>query len=765
MIRQVKKSVIAALLTTLAVSVIAVQPAAAATTVIVDPGIRSLPFGGWGTSLAWSANYTGNWTGKDTLADLLYSTTNTDANPSTMFNIARYNIGGGNDPAYVSSMRVGAAVPGYKATSASAYDWTADANQRWWLQAAKSRVPSADFKADAISYSAPYWMTKSGQSTGNTDPSQDNLLNGYEAQFADYLTEVVKHFRDSWGITFRTLNPMNEANSNYWAAGGKQEGMKVSAGAKQVALINATQSALQTKSLTGTTISGLDETSIAMSHSSLDSLDATAAGAITQFNTHTYSGGDRQGLYQKAVGNGRRLQMSEVTTSSGTHDHSSVSAYLGLASAISTDLKDLAPQEWVYWQALESEAESLAGNGNWGLIHFASDGTQNYWITKKFHVMRQYSNFIRPGYKIIANDDAKTITALDPATGKVSIIVYNDTASAASYTFDLNKFGTVTGSVQAYRTSSTENRATLSTIALSGKTFTTSLPANSVSTFIVQTTGGTSNLVQNPNFETVAGQNIPGWITWGGDYKGTNIDADYTQAGGMSGGSYEAVHWKATAYNVYTSQDISLPNGTYTLKANVRSSGGQSQARMVAKNYGGAELSVNMPATSTYTTVTIPSVPVSDGSVQIGFYSVANGGNWIAFDNVSLTPVNLGLNKTIWGSSQWDANYAPAKANDGDSAGTRWNSASGTSAGEWLQIDFGSSTTFNTVVLKEFDTRITNFKISYWNGSAWVDSATGTTIGASKTVTFAPVTGTSVRLLINSATNTPSIYEFEVYNQ
>ncbi|MEC0232126.1 glycoside hydrolase [Paenibacillus alba] len=641
--RKPMKNVLLFSILTLMSSYVGVVPASAATTVAIDPGIRSLPFGGWGTSLAWSANYTGNWNNKDTLVDLLYSTTNTDANPSTLFNIARYNIGGGNDPAYVSGMRPGAAVPGYKTSAGASYDWNADANQRWWLQAVKARVPAEQLKVDAISYSAPYWMTKSGQSTGNTDKSQDNLISGYEPQFADYLTEVVKHFHDNWNITFRTLNPMNEPNSNYWGAGGKQEGMKVSAGAKQIALINATSAALVSKGLTGTSISGLDETSIAMSNSSLDSLDATAAGKITQFNTHTYSGGDRQGLFQKAIGNGRTLQMSEVSThvKDDPHNHNSSAAFLNLAESITTDMKELAPQEWVYWQALESESESVAGNGNWGLIHYASDGTQNYWITKKFHAMRQYSNFIRPGNKILYNNDTKTISSLDPLTGKVSIVVYNDLTTDAAYTFDLNKFAAVTGNVEVYRTSSTENRATLSTLALSGKTFNATLPAQSISTFVINTTGGTDNLVQNPDFETgSAGQFPPGWITWGGDYKGTHLDADYTQAGGLSGGSKEGVHYRTIPYTVYTSQNTSLPNGTYTLNAYVRSSGGQSQARMVAKNYGGAELSMNIPANPTYTQISIPNIHVSNGNVEIGFYSVANGGNWIAFDNVTLTPSN-----------------------------------------------------------------------------------------------------------------------------
>ena len=40
----------------------------------------------------------------------------------------------------------------------------------------------------------------------------------------DYLTEVVKHYRDTFAITFRTLEPLNEPNASWWTANGSQEG-------------------------------------------------------------------------------------------------------------------------------------------------------------------------------------------------------------------------------------------------------------------------------------------------------------------------------------------------------------------------------------------------------------------------------------------------------------------------------------------------------------------------------------------------------------
>ena len=90
---------------------------------------------------------------------------------------------------------------------------------------------------EAFSNSPPYWMTKSGCASGSTDGSNNLKDDSYDA-FADYLTEVVKHYRDSFGITFRTLEPLNEPNANWWKANGGQEGCHFSP-ANQQTIIKA----------------------------------------------------------------------------------------------------------------------------------------------------------------------------------------------------------------------------------------------------------------------------------------------------------------------------------------------------------------------------------------------------------------------------------------------------------------------------------------------------------------------------------------------
>ncbi|MDJ0336090.1 glycoside hydrolase family 16 protein [Salinibacterium sp. G-O1] len=124
-----------------------------------------------------------------------------------------------------------------------------------------------------------------------------------------------------------------------------------------------------------------------------------------------------------------------------------------------------------------------------------------------------------------------------------------------------------------------------------------------------------------------------GWNTWSpsGAYDSASfIQYDTSDYANLWGGA----HWSASPYQVYTGQTINIPNGTYTLSAWVRSSGGQAQAYLEAKDYG-AVSQKNITATSTWTRISI-TFTATTGLVNVGFYSNASGNQWIGFDNVQL---------------------------------------------------------------------------------------------------------------------------------
>lgn len=181
--------------------------------------------------------------------------------------------------------------------------------------------------------------------------------------------------------------------------------------------------------------------------------------------------------------------------------------------------------------------------------------------------------------------------------------------------------------------------------------------------------------------------------------------------------------------------------------------------------------SVSMLGSSTMTVTTSTNTPVGANTVTI---TGASGG-LLHSTTASLvvqaagggggSTNNLALNQTATASTTWSASYAASNAVDGNTS-TRWSAASGQTNNQWLLVDFGSATTYDSVVIKEISfQRVTSFKIqSSTDGTTFTDLASGTTIGAALTVPFTAVNARYVRLLVVSASNVPTINEFEVYS-
>jgi hypothetical protein len=140
-----------------------------------------------------------------------------------------------------------------------------------------------------------------------------------------------------------------------------------------------------------------------------------------------------------------------------------------------------------------------------------------------------------------------------------------------------------------------------------------------------------------------------------------------------------------------------------------------------------------------------------------------SGSNYVKAIAGKQSGSNLALGKAISASTTYGAGYEASKANDGDAV-SRWNADAYSTGNEWLEINFGVNTTFDNTIIRESFDRITSYNIKYWNGTAWVNCITGTTIGSAKADSFTAVTASKVRLYINTATGSPSINEFEVYN-
>ncbi|SMQ77576.1 O-Glycosyl hydrolase [Bacillus sp. OV166] len=479
----------------------------------LDPSYQQAPFDGWGTALVWFANITGGWPDevKNQLADALYG------KDGLNFNIARYNIGGGDSPETTPYMRLGGAVPGYWNRPAEFgppngntagwtepknwwdpknpdhWNWSADANQQWWLKAAKSR--GAD-TFEAFSNSAPYFMTQSGYVSGNWDANKDNLKPDQYTNFASYLTGVVDHLQQETGIKFKTLSPVNEPNTNYWGAKGRQEGSHW-APASQAKMINEVKTQLTEKGL-NTVVSSMDETNPSKFRSNWDAYNTETRNNIGQLNVHTYGTGERNGARDIAKGAGKKLWMSEVDLSVGGQNHEDIKPGIAISERIQADIQQLEPEAWVLWQAVEDEVNMRPEheNGNWGLIQvdFAAKDFSNFKIykNKKYYAVGNYSKFIRPGDQFINTNNQNTLAAIDAKDDSVVVVYTNSTAEQKVVNLDLSGFETINGTASAtpYVTSATDNLQKKEDIKVKDEKLAAVVPAQSITTFVVSGVSG-----------------------------------------------------------------------------------------------------------------------------------------------------------------------------------------------------------------------------------------------------------------------------------
>jgi len=445
---------------------------------IIDPSQSKQRIEGWGTSLVWFANVIGGWSdsNREAIADLLFC-----PKLGIGLNIVRYNIGGGENPDH-QHMRAGATIPGFWSVERQ-WDWEADANQRWMLLAAKRR--GADYY-EAFSNSPPYWMTKSNCAAGTPDGTTGNLRDDCYEEFAHYLTEVVKQAAEKWGIVFQTLNPLNEPIARWWKEGNRQEGCHFDHN-QQSLIIHALQRKLEEKGLTQTRLSGPDETSIDDTLESFTAYDDDTKSLVYQINTHSYEGSKRAQLRKLAAVHGKRLWMSEYGNSGNVaHDHHDIVPALQLSAQILKDMKELECSAWIYWQAVEDEGNAREASGNWGFIHADLTGkTENYYMTKKYYAMANYSKFMKPGYMILESGKSGVLTAYSTFMQELVILIHNDSLIGQEYKINLALFDLKGQTAVPHRTSNNENLERLQPISLVDRCLIITAPPQSITTYVI----------------------------------------------------------------------------------------------------------------------------------------------------------------------------------------------------------------------------------------------------------------------------------------
>lgn len=533
---------------------VATAPAAASgVTITPNPSYKSDPFEGWGTSLVWFANATGEYPDelREDMRDKLFS------DEGLNLNIARYNVGGGDATDVPPYLRAGGAVPGWWNTEIKGddgelvsteyadrqayrdawdgdnpehYNFDADQGQQWWLKNTAKEVDHFE----AFSNSPPYFLTESGFVSGgiNNATSEQLAPENMEA-FADYMVTVVEHLEDTYGVDFKTIDPFNEPNTNYWSAklgpdgwptsASRQEGAHIGPKAQDQMIQVLANRLAEDGTKTDAVISAMDETNPGTFITNFDAYSAESREAVGQYNVHSYGQGGSLGARDIAKAESTPLWMSEVEgdwASASGFDVLDMDNGLGLSKHIVDDLRNLEPTAWVFWQPVEDtynmeKTEKL----NWGTVFIdfdcddegksvrrLADGDEDpsckVQTNAKYNTFRNFSHYILPGDQLIPSGNNNATAAVTQDGNGMNAVYVNKGASSESVTIDLSGFGSYEGStVTPVVTTAPESEAAIEDNALvdgegvvvgeNGKA-TLQVPAKSVTTFEVEGVSGVS---------------------------------------------------------------------------------------------------------------------------------------------------------------------------------------------------------------------------------------------------------------------------------
>jgi len=172
----------------------------------------------FGASDCWSMQKIGAWVTpqKERVADLLFS-----KEKGIGLSAWRFNLGAGLNLTTIH--HPWRTVETFEVASGE-YDWTRQAEERWFLQAAKERGVDQFI---AFVNSPPGRLTKNGFTNCTDGLGSTNLKSDYENQFATYLVDILKHFRDEWHLSFDYISPVNEPQWE-WNYESNQEGNRAS---------------------------------------------------------------------------------------------------------------------------------------------------------------------------------------------------------------------------------------------------------------------------------------------------------------------------------------------------------------------------------------------------------------------------------------------------------------------------------------------------------------------------------------------------------
>ncbi|WP_120272064.1 glycoside hydrolase [Mangrovibacterium diazotrophicum] len=469
---------------------------------------------GFGASDAWACQFVGaNWADekKEQIADWLFSSdTDIDGNPKGIgLSVWRFNIGGGStEQGSESDIEDSWRRAESFLTGPDQYDWTKQAGQRWFLEAAKVRGVE-DFIA--FVNSPPVLLTENGKAYSSS-PDQYNLAEENYAAYVDFLGTVLQHFSNDEGIDFNYISPFNEPQWDWMSAGQEGTPAQNSEIAALTRLLNdkleGQSSSTKIEIPETAQIDYLFETSdkegrgnqveeffSSSSENYVGNLSRVAhkIAGHSYFSTWDFDHRDdvRQTLVEKinTVDPSLEYWMSEYCILEdndmiqGSGKDLSMTAALYLARVIHADLTKANASSWQWWTAISPYDYKD------GLIYIdrnENDGAVS--DSKMLWVLGNYSRFIRPGMKRIEVNDSEVssmeFSGYETDNGKQFVFIIQNYKPIANE-FQLSVDNVDDYNFKAYLTSS-GNDENLKLVNSGSVGDTITLPGNSVMTVVLE---------------------------------------------------------------------------------------------------------------------------------------------------------------------------------------------------------------------------------------------------------------------------------------
>ncbi len=480
----------AAVVTTLAVG----PPAFAADTATVNGGTTYQTITGFGASEGFGQAATvmdASSSAQQQVFKYLYSTSG-GAGLTILRNEISADSGDTIEPTAPSSP---SATPAY----ASLALINSDQGQLWWAQQIKADYGVTNVFADA--WSPPAFM-KTNDSTDNGGtlcgvPGATCSSGDWRQAYANYLEQYAADYSAA-GIPLSYIGPENEANLS-----PSYDGMVLSPSqtANFLDILGPTMasSGLSTKVECCAT-EGWD---YAQQYAAAIEADPTALADTAVFTSHGYTEAPTTPLsgWSKPAW---ETEWSTFESWDPAWDDGSDASGLTWAQHIFAGLDSANLSAFLYWWGTATPS----ANGDNESLVLVNGSTVT--PSGRLWAFGNFSDFVRPGAVRIGattSDGNLTLDAFKNTNGTVAVVALNTGSSADPVTFSLTGTGTPNGAtVTPYLTNSSSDVAAQATTTVSGGAFSATLPARSLVTYVIPSSGGGGSgntvTVTNPGSQT-----------------------------------------------------------------------------------------------------------------------------------------------------------------------------------------------------------------------------------------------------------------------